>query len=218
MTDSDLRSEIISVSRALLEKGMNIATTGNVSARLADNFLITPTGIVPDQLTPESIVPTEYDGMFVGDYAPSSEWALHARIYQNFPDAGAVVHCHSDYCVALACLREPLPAFHYMIAAFGGSDVKCADYAGFGSEDIADTAVVAMQSRSGCLLANHGMVVFGTDLKNALRKAEVLETLAKQYVFSRSVGSPVLITEQIESVQKRYKTYGKQKLKPGATD
>ncbi len=119
MTDSDLRSEIISVSRALLEKGMNIATTGNVSARLAKKFLLTPTGIVPDHLTPESIVPTGFDGTFVGDYAPSSEWALHAKIYQNFPDAGAVVHCHSDYCVALACLREPLPAFHYMIAAFG---------------------------------------------------------------------------------------------------
>lgn len=216
MNNGDLRSEIISVSRALLEKGMNIATTGNVSARLADNFLLTPTGIAPDQLTPEKIVPTEYDGTFVGDYAPSSEWALHARIYQNFPDAGAVVHCHSDYCVALACLREPLPAFHYMIAGFGGSDVKCANYAGFGSEDLAKTAVAAMKGRSGCLLANHGMVVFGNDLNNALRKAEVLETLAKQYVFSRSVGSPILITEQIVSIQERYKTYGKNHLKPGA--
>lgn len=211
MTDSDLRSKIISVSRTLLEKGMNIATTGNVSVRLANNFLLTPTGIGPDQLTPESIVPTEYDGTFGGDYEPSSEWALHAGIYQNFPDAGAIVHCHSDYCVALACLREPLPAFHYMIAAFGGSDVKCAVYAGFGSEDLAETAVAAMQDRSGCLLANHGMVVFGSDLDSALRKAEVLETLAKQYTISSSVGSPVLITEQIESVQERYKTYGQQK-------
>jgi L-fuculose-phosphate aldolase len=150
-----------------------------------------------------------FDGSWGGTLRPSSEWEMHAAIYTAFPQASAVVHAHPDHCVALSCLREPMPAFHYMVAGFGGSDVRCSDYALFGSGALAKAAVTALEGRSACLLANHGMIAYAADLDTAVARTVKLETLARQYLLARSIGAPIIIDGvELEAVHERYKSYG----------
>ncbi|ODT16312.1 MAG: fuculose phosphate aldolase [Mesorhizobium sp. SCN 65-12] len=206
------RASLVSGARAMDASGMNTGTTGNISLRIEGGMLITPTGIPSPILRPEQMVTMRFDGSWDGALRPSSEWEMHAEIYKAFPEAGAVVHAHPDHCVALSCLREPMPLFHYMVAGFGGDDVRCSDYALFASSDLARAAVVALQDRSACLLANHGMIAFGKDLDTALARTVKLETLARQYLIARAAGTPVLIeNSEIPAIRGRYKTYGQQK-------
>ena len=207
------RSALAECSRFLALRGLNSGTTGNISTRAGDDLIITPTGVAPEELRPESMVSMTFDGDFRGPYLPSSEWPMHAQIYLHRPEAVAIVHCHSDYCVALSCLRLPIPAFHYMVAKFGGDSVRCSKYATFGSRELAEVAVDALKGRSACLLANHGMVVFGTSVADAAGKAEALEILARQYCIVRSVGAPVLINNDLEKVFERYGSYGQKKVR-----
>jgi L-fuculose-phosphate aldolase len=155
---------------------------------------------------------TPKTGLFFGAIShPSSEWAMHAAIYRQFPAAQAVVHTHSDACVALACLRRDLPAFHYMVAGFGGEDVRCAPYATFGSPALADHAARALEGRRVCLLANHGMICHGKDLAAAVATALRLETLSRQYLLALQIAPPVLLTSaEMAEVRERYKSYGQQ--------
>ncbi|MBN9269506.1 MAG: class II aldolase/adducin family protein, partial [Mesorhizobium sp.] len=149
------RASLVSGARAMDASGMNTGTTGNISLRIeSGGMLITPTGIPSPMLRPEQMVTMRFDGSWEGALRPSSEWEMHAEIYKAFPEAGAVVHAHPDHCVALSCLREPMPLFHYMVAGFGGDDVRCSDYALFASSNLAKAAVVALQDRTACLLAN----------------------------------------------------------------
>lgn len=206
------RASLVSGARAMDASGMNTGTTGNISLRIEGGMLITPTGIPSPLLQPEQMVTMRFDGSWEGTLRPSSEWEMHAEIYKAFPEAGAVVHAHPDHCVALSCLREPMPLFHYMVAGFGGDDVRCSDYALFASSDLAKAAVVALEDRTACLLANHGMIAFGKDLDTALARTVKLETLARQYLIARSAGTPVLIeTSEIPAIHGRYRTYGQQK-------
>lgn len=207
------RASLVSGARAMDASGMNTGTTGNISLRIeSGGMLITPTGIPSPMLRPEQMVTMRFDGSWEGALRPSSEWEMHAEIYKAFPEAGAVVHAHPDHCVALSCLREPMPLFHYMVAGFGGDDVRCSDYALFASSDLAKAAVVALQDRTACLLANHGMIAFGKDLDTALARTVKLETLARQYLIARAAGTPVLIeNSEIPAIRGRYKTYGQQK-------
>ncbi len=210
MTD-DPRMTLITASRQALALGLNSGTVGNFSLRHGDGMVITPTGIPPGDMQPDHIVAVDFDGSWQGRWRPSSEWAIHARVYQTTP-AQAIVHAHPDHCVALSCLRQPLPAFHYMIASFGGNLVPCAEYASFGSAELAETVGAALGTTfTACLMANHGIVTYGADMASAMGRAEKLEMLARQYLMTLSAGGPVLLTpEQMADVHARYGSYGQQ--------
>jgi L-fuculose-phosphate aldolase len=149
------------------------------------------------------------DGRALAGPTPSSEWALHAAVYAQTPDARFVLHAHSDACTALACLAEPLPAFHYMVLQFGGFDVRCAPYVTFGTPALAEAASVAIRGRTACLLANHGMIVCGTTARQTLSRAVALEQLCRQYLLARAAGPVRLLSDQeMEASRERFKTYG----------
>jgi L-fuculose-phosphate aldolase len=195
--------------RELGRLGLNTGASGNVSVRTATGMRITPSGVTAETATEDTLVEMGLDGPDPGQN-PSSEWAMHAAIYRSAPEAGCVVHTHSDACTALSCLGEGLPAFHYMVASFGGDDVPCAPYVTFGTTDLACVVALAMEGRSACLLANHGMTVHGPDRAAALGAAVRLETLARQYLLARGAGRPVILTEaQMDAARARFRTYGR---------
>lgn len=205
-----LRESIVAACKQLETTGLNRGTTGNVSCREADHFLITPTGVPVDEITPSRIVAINFDGKVIGIGKPSSEWQFHADILRARPEINAVVHTHSPYATALACLRENLPPFHYMIAIAGGDSVRCAPYALFGSDTLSQHAVQALTGRKACLLANHGMITLGRDLDEAMAIAIELESLCQQYLIARQVGNPTLLSEnEMQAVIERFKSYGK---------
>jgi L-fuculose-phosphate aldolase len=207
----DLRADLIAAARALQPAGLNKGTSGNVSVRNGDGFLITPTGLAYDTLTPEDIPRMALDGSWTGKRKPSSEWRFHRDLYAARPETGAVVHAHSPFAVSLACLRCDIPAFHYMIARFGGDTVRCADYAIFGSQELSTAAMRAMDGRRGCLLANHGLLVAGRDLAEAFALAVELEELCEQYWRACQIGTPVLLTAaEMSAVLEKFKGYGQQ--------
>ena len=204
-----IRRALVTLYRELAQRGMNTGSSGNVSARTPDGMLITPSGCSAATLREAALVPVSLDGVVHGTATPSSEWSMHAAIYQADPAAAWLVHTHADACTALACLNEGLPGFHYMVTRFGGDDVRCAPYVTFGTPDLARLAVTAMRGRSACLLANHGMIVSGRDADDALAGAVLLETLCRQYLLARSAGAVRLLTaEEMQAAQERFKTYG----------
>jgi L-fuculose-phosphate aldolase len=191
--------------------GLNQGTSGNISARIGDDVLITPSGVPYDEMSPEEIVRMDLEGGYYGKLLPSSEWRMHLDIFRHRPDAGAVVHAHPTFSTALSCLREDIPPFHYMIAVAGGTDIRCARYATFGTQDLSDHMLAALEGRSACLLANHGMICFGPTLAKAMWLAIEVETLARQYWHARQAGTPVLLGEgEMSAVLARFKTYGRQ--------
>ncbi len=207
-----LRDELAFVYRELARLGLNQASTGNVSARDGAGMLITPSGCDAETVSAEGMVAMALDGTSQSPNKPSSEWHMHAAIYFSDVRAQAIVHTHSDACTALACLGEDLPAFHYMIAAFGGDEVRCAPYATFGTAELAPLAVAAIAGRSACLLANHGMIVHAATPKLALRQTILLETLARQFLLARSAGTPrILDAAEMAGAHLRFRTYGQQR-------
>lgn len=211
MTQIDLREGIVETVRALTAHNLNRGTAGNVSARWNEGFLVTPTGLGCDEMQPGDIVPMAMDGNWEGARKPSSEWRFHRDIYAARPEAGAVVHAHAPFATALACLRADIPPFHYMIARFGGPTVRCAAYATFGTQALSDAALAALEGRCACLLANHGMLAFGRDLRQALDLAVEFESLCEQYWRALQVGRPVLLPDaEMEIVLEKFRTYGQQ--------
>ncbi|GGB41504.1 fuculose phosphate aldolase [Roseibium aquae] len=207
----DLRRAVIDTARALQKLGLTKGTSGNVSGRTADGFLITPSGTPYDQLTEDKIVAMDLHGRYQGDLLPSSEWRMHLDLYLGKPEAGAIVHCHSPRATALSCLRRPIPAFHYMVAMAGGDRIACADYATFGTKALSAAMMTALADRSACLLANHGQIACGPDLSKALALAEGVEDLANQYLSALSVGEPVLLdAAEMAEILRKFKNYGKQ--------
>ncbi len=210
-TEAHIRRAIVEVYAELARRGMNFSSAGNVSVRCGEGMLITPTGCTEETLKASHIVATGFDGGHKGRHLPSSEWAMHAEVYKRVPATGAVIHTHADNCVALAALRKPIPAFHYMIHGFGGDDVPCIGYHAFGTPELARAAAAALESRTGCLLANHGMLTRGPTLRAAFEAAVRLETLARQYRLALSAGEPVLLTApEMARVAERYIEYGRQ--------
>ena len=206
-----LRAEIIETCKAMNRLGINQGTSGNVSARVPEGYLITPSGVPYDDLTPEMIVPMDLDGGYVGDLRPSSEWRMHHDIYRTRADAGAVVHTHSVHATALSCLKLGIPAFHYMVACAGGPDIRCATYATFGTAQLSANMLKALQDRDACLLANHGTICLAPKLSRALWLAGEVETLAKQYIAARVLGEPVILSKaEMQVVIGRFKGYGAQ--------
>ena len=205
------RKAVISTCLQMNAAGINQGTSGNVSVRNGEGFLITPSGISYDAMKPAQVVQMDLDGGYRGRWLPSSEWRMHLDIYRARPEAAAVVHCHSAHATALSALRKDIPAFHYMIAAAGGSTLRCSDYATFGTQALSDTMLEALQDRSACLLANHGMICFGPDLAKALALAVEIEALCGQYVIAMQAGKPAILGEkEMAEVLARFKTYGKQ--------
>jgi L-fuculose-phosphate aldolase len=201
--------QVADVYRALGRAGLNAGSSGNVSVRTGQGMLITPSGCSAETIGDADAVKMTLDGKSRGKRPPSSEWFMHAAIYQACPDAYAIVHTHSDACTALACLNEPLPAFHYLIVQFGGDDVRCAPYVTFGTPALAEVAVTALADRTACLLANHGMIVYGPNADAALSAAITLETLARQYLLARAAGVVRLLTAtEMQAARERFKTYG----------
>ncbi len=212
MDHSSLREILISSARALQKNQLGTGTAGNLSARVEQGYLITPTGVDYEILTPAAIVRMDLHGNRAeGDLKPSSEWRFHQDIYIDRADANAIVHTHSPCATALACTRQDLPAFHYMVAGAGGSSIRCTEYATFGTRELSDHALNALVDRHACLLANHGVIALGKDVAAAFKMAQLVEELAKQYLLSRAAGSPVLLDETEMDVNlEKFKDYGKQ--------
>lgn len=205
-----LREQIVAACRQLDSSGLNRGTSGNASCREGEHFLITPTGVPVDEITPSKIVSLDFDGKVIGIGKPSSEWQFHSAIYRARAEINAVVHTHAPHSTALACLREDLPPFHYMIALAGGDSVRCAPYALFGTDTLSQHAVAALVDRKACLLANHGMITLGRDLDEAMTIAIELESLCQQYLIARQVADPILLSEdEMRAVIERFKSYGK---------
>ncbi len=208
---ADRRDDLIATARAMQPAGLNKGTSGNVSLRHGDGFYITPTGMPYDKLVADDIPLMALDGSHVGARKPSSEWRFHRDLYAARPEVGAVLHAHSPFAVSLACLRRDIPPFHYMIARFGGDTVRCADYALFGSQALSDAALLAMRDRKACLLANHGLLVAGRDLDEALALAIELEELCEQYWRACQLGAPVLLSAtEMAEVLVKFSGYGQQ--------
>lgn len=212
----DLRRKVIETCLAMNALGINQGTSGNVSVRTDEGFLITASGVPYAKMKPEQVVEMDLDGGYRGPYLPSSEWRMHLDIFKARPKAQAIVHTHSIYATALACLRRDVPAFHYMIGVTGGSSLRVSDYAEFGTQALSDTMLRALAGRSACLLANHGQIAFGPNLDRALWLAGEIETLCKQYWAASLAGKPVILDDgQMKTVLARFKTYGKQAAELG---
>lgn len=212
-----LAAEVLQTARAMNASGINRGAAGNVSARCsvdagdAFEFLITPTGMAYDACAPEDMAKVGADGTATGRRKPSSEWRFHHDIYAARPEAGAVVHTHSPFATALACQELNVPAFHYMVARFGGDSVRCAAYATFGSQALSDAIIAALADRKACLMAHHGMVVCGKDLRQALDLAIELETLCEQYWRVLQLGDAKLLPDdEMQRVIAKFASYGQQ--------
>ncbi len=210
--ERSLREEIIDRGREMNAAGINQGTSGNISARFGSRMLITPSAVPYEQLEPEMIASVGLDesgGGWEGPLAPSTEWRFHHAILLDRHDAEAVVHAHPTWCTALAMARKEIPACHYMIAAFGGNNVRCSGYATFGTEELARLAMDAMTDRTACLLANHGMIAIGESLARAMWRAIELETIARQYCSSLLIGGPILLDDAaVDDALKGFSHYG----------
>ena len=200
----------MAAARALDDRGLNQGRSGNVSLRVEDGFLVTPSGVPPRDLTEESVAHLDLEGSYAGPLAPSSEWRMHLALYRNRPELGAMVHAHPTFATALACLRRDIPPFHYMVAMAGGTTIRCAPYATFGTVALSASLLAGLHERRACLLANHGLVATGAALSDALELATVVESLARQYCQALAIGEPVLLSDQqMQEVLARFAAYGK---------
>lgn len=212
MDHSSLRQALIAAARSLREHGLGAGKSGNLSVRVQQGYLITPTGVDYEALEPDHIVAMDLRGNPApGDLKPSSEWRFHQDVYLRRADAGAIVHTHSPWATALACARQDLPAFHYMVAGAGGRRIRCAEYGTFGTQALSERALAALEDRQACLLANHGVLALGAELASAFKMAQLVEELARQYLLSRLAGAPVLLDDkEMDLNLEKFKDYGQQ--------
>jgi len=211
MSPVELRLEIVFAARRLEPLGLSPGTSGNLSVRTADGMLITPSAVPYEAMDPDDLVFMELDGVVRSAPAgrlPSTEWRMHAGILRERPDVAAIVHAHPPWATALSCLRRDIPPFHYMVAICGGRVIRCAAYATFGTQKLADAALDALAERNACLLANHGIVTCGASVDAALELALEVEALAGQYGRALSIGDPRLLTdEEMDDVTERFANY-----------
>lgn len=219
-SEKHLRQAIIDQCRFMNASGLNQGTSGNISARCGERMLITPSATPYDAMTPEMIAAMPFDGAYgawEGPLKPSTEWRFHFDILKNRPDMDAVVHAHPTFCTALAMAHREIPAAHYMVAAFGGANVRCAPYARYGTAELSALALEALDGRTACLLANHGSIAMGESLEKAMWRAVELETIARQYCFALSIGGPVILSDaQIAETLAGFGSYGLQDDRRGA--
>jgi L-fuculose-phosphate aldolase len=203
-----LRARIVATAREMNGLGINRGKSGNVSARIDAGFLVTPSALPYDETKPDDIVAVDGEGNAVGRRKPSTEWPFHRDIYAARPEVAAIVHTHSPFATTLACLDRAIPAFHYMVAVGGGTDIRCAPYATFGTQALSDHAVRALEGRRACLLAHHGMIAVGASLAAALALAVEVETLAEMYWRALAIGEPTLLPdEEMQAVLEGFDRY-----------
>jgi L-fuculose-phosphate aldolase len=210
--EAELRAGIVRVAQALDHAGFCPSKSGNVSARWREGLLITASGLPYAVMQPADIVEIDLSGgLRAGTRKPSSEWLFNTTIYGARPNAQAIVHTHSPMATALSCARKGIPAFHYMIALCGGMDVRCADYATFGTQELADNALKALEDRKAVLLANHGVIALGSTLEGAHTIAAEVENLATQYLALLAAGlKPVALGKaEMQRVAEKFAGYGK---------
>ena len=209
------RQQLLKIAQKLIATGLNKGTAGNASVRYENGFLVTPSGMVVEDMTVDSMVQMAFDGSYEQGKLPSSEWRFHRDILQSRADVNAIVHTHSMFATTLACLHKDIPPFHYMIAVTGGDTIRCAPYALFGSQALSDNALAALIDRKACLLANHGMIALGRDLDDALAVTVEVENLCEQYwrilqVSHGQLGEPHILSEaEMREVFQQFKGYGK---------
>jgi L-fuculose-phosphate aldolase len=207
----DAREDALAALQRLDALGLNRGSTGNLSVRAPEGgFWITPTGTPPERMTAADFVRLAADGRVLeGDWEPSTEWPFHAAIHGARADLQAVVHMHSPHATALACLRRPLPAFHYMVAVAGGDDVPCTPYHLFGTAALSQAVARAFVDRNACLMSNHGLVAGGTSLAHALKVAIEIEALCGIYLQVLAAGEPLLLSKaEMAEVIERFQRYG----------
>jgi L-fuculose-phosphate aldolase len=205
-----LREDLVATARRMSELGLTPGMSGNVSVRTPSAMLVTPSGMPYAELIPDDAVEMKFDGSLrAGQRTPTSEWQLHRDILGARPDVEAIVHTHSLFCTTISTLRRDIPAIHYMVVLAGADAIPCAEYATFGSAQLALNAVSALRGGNACLLANHGMVALGSSLAQALRLAAEVETLASQYWHAAQIGTPhVLDHDELDQVRARFREYG----------
>lgn len=209
--EQSLRRGIVDACLALNRQGLSRGTSGNVSVRLGEDMLISPTGVLYHELTPDMIVRVHMDGSFDGKVLPSSEWRFHRDILLHRPEFNAVVHNHSPHATAMAVMGLDIPPIHYSIAAAGGPDIRCGRYATFGTPKLAENALVALADRRACLLEHHGVIAAGATLEKAYALAEIVEEMARLYILASALGTPRILSDaDIAKVQERHLTYGQQ--------
>jgi len=209
---ADLRTVVIAACRELTRRALTHGTSGNVSIRCDERrFFVSPSGMDYESLQVDDVPLMDLDGRWFGRRRPSSEWRFHRDIFRARQDVGAIVHTHSPHATALACTGRGIPAFHYMVAVAGGRDIRCAPYHSFGTQDLSDAALAALQDRKACLLANHGVIATGTDLPGAILLAGEVENLALQYCAALSVGEVRILDDaEMARVVEKFRTYGQQ--------
>jgi L-fuculose-phosphate aldolase len=212
MTDASLRGAVVAACRTLARKDLTYGTSGNVSVRNDERrFFVTPSGAAFDSVQSDDIPLMDFDGRWFGHRRPSSEWRFHRDIFKSRPEVGAIVHTHSVNATALACTGRGIPAFHYMIAVAGGSDIRCAPYFTFGTQELSEAAIAALDGRKACLLANHGCIAVGADLPAAVSLAGEVENLAAQYRIVLSLGEARILDDgEMCRVVDKFRTYGTQ--------
>lgn len=218
--DRSIRQKMVETCHAMEAKGINQGTAGNLSLRHGEGFLITPSSLAYDTMQPEDIVEMGWDGTFVGR-RPSSEWRFHRDILRARPDVNVVLHCHSIYAASIACHHRSIPAFHYMVGVMGGTTLRCARYATYGTQALSDAALEALEDRMACLLGQHGQIALGATLDAALWMAIEVETLARMYQQALVLGEPpVLPDDEMARViaQMKRMSYGLGPEEEGAND
>ena len=216
----ELKKEVIKYAQKLNSTNLSPLRSGNVSIRATkdnvEGFLLTPSGKRYEDLAPEDIVflalREEYNNLklFNSSLNPSSEWRFHQDIYLKKIEAKAIVHAHSPHATAVSAHGKPIPAFHYMIALAGGDDIKCAEYATFGTTELSKNILKALEKRKACLMSNHGQVAFGTNLKQAFELAEEVENICYQYIIALKIGDPkILSSAEMNKILDKIKHYKK---------
>ena len=195
LDDLAQRRAMVDTCRRMNASGINQGTAGNISLRDGDGFLVTPTSLPYDAMEPEDLVRMSFDGSYEGRRRPSSEWRFHRDILASRRDIDVVLHCHSVYATTLACHHKTIPSFHYMTGVAGGTTIRCAPYATFGTQALSDNALEALQDRLACLLGQHGQISLGRTLDAALALGIEVETISRLYVQALTLGEPPILPD-----------------------
>jgi L-fuculose-phosphate aldolase len=208
-----IQQQLLDLTLHLKASGLNEGSSGNCSIRDRDGFYITPSGLNPKAMSIDDMVFMDFNGTIESSQKPprepSSEWRFHHDILKTRKDANVVIHTHSTFATTLSLFRKDIPAFHYMIAAAGGNSIRCTKYELFGTQALSDAALIALNDRKACLLANHGMIVIGRDIEDALNISHEVERLCEQYTYALQIGSPVILSdEEMGEAIEKFKSYG----------
>jgi L-fuculose-phosphate aldolase len=207
--EESIRQAIVGACLTMNASGINQGTAGNISVRWQDGLLITPSSLPYNEMTSDDIVFMSMDGSYEHRLTASSEWRFHRDILQQRPEVNAVVHSHPIHATAFAICGMEIPAVHYMIAVAGGPSIRCAPYAPFGTEELSRAVLKALSGRTCALLANHGMVATGRDLREAMWLAVEVETLCKQYAVALQIGTPCVLEDaEIQATVEKFQQYG----------